>query len=36
MLTEGISAKGMADRRRAMDLLEVLAESIEGDGPPQG
>ena len=35
MLTEGIGAKGMAEQRQAKDLLELLAESVEGgDGAP--
>ncbi|MBI4233498.1 MAG: (Fe-S)-binding protein, partial [Chloroflexi bacterium] len=32
MLTEGISAKGVAEERQAVDLLELLAESVAGDG----
>jgi Fe-S oxidoreductase len=31
MLTEGISAKGMAGGRQARDLLELLAESVAGE-----
>jgi Fe-S oxidoreductase len=31
MMTEGISAKGKADTAQAKDLLELLAESVEGD-----
>ncbi|MBI4337927.1 MAG: (Fe-S)-binding protein, partial [Chloroflexi bacterium] len=30
MLTEGISAKGVADQKKAKDLLELLAESAAG------
>jgi hypothetical protein len=32
MLTEGIEAKGQAERRQARDLQELLAESVGGKG----
>jgi Fe-S oxidoreductase len=35
MLTEGISAKGVADQKQAKDLLEILAESVGADGNAQ-
>lgn len=31
MLTEGISAKGMGEQKKAKDLLELLADSVEGE-----
>ena len=33
MMTEGIQAKGLEGEKEAKDLLELLAESVEGDGP---
>ena len=33
MMEEGISAKGVADQKDAKDLVELLAESLEGDAP---
>lgn len=30
MLTEGTSAKGVADQKQAVDLLELLVESVQG------
>ena len=32
MFNEGIQAKGVADRKQTMDLLEVLAESLQREG----
>ena len=32
MFNEGIQAKGVADRKQARDLLEVLAESLQREG----
>ncbi len=31
MLQEGIEAKGVADKKQARDLLELLAQSVEGE-----
>ncbi|MSP78099.1 MAG: 4Fe-4S dicluster domain-containing protein [Dehalococcoidia bacterium] len=31
MMTEGLSAKGKSDTKQAKDLLEILAESVQGD-----
>ncbi len=31
MLTEGIEAKGVSNEKQAKDILELLAESVEGD-----
>ncbi len=31
MMTEGLSAKGKTETKQAKDLLEILAESIQGD-----
>ena len=33
MMEEGIGAKGVGDDKSAKDVLEILAESLEGDAP---